>query len=340
MSHERKGFILSEIVEHADGGNGQPVRIGDSNLPVSMKVYQDIYHQITGRTEQIRKRYTDNILLEMTELEQLHHKILQLCDVHDVVVRNETISVFHDKDRKEQFTSFERFRRYNANSPSPCVNVVLKYNFSIVPAGRQRPQEYVVTVRLTSRVAILRQAEEEAPPFIRGRVIALIGDNTAEVTVDYADYVIARGFLEAFDEWIRGCKCVPKKDWLRRLQGWSHLIPQALQLGVALLIVWYALAAIPGYFASGSSPEAWARFVVLYMGASYMLLAVAQAAGRMIEEAIDTYPTLSYLKLNKGDERMISEFQRRARGASMTLVGGAVLTVILGIISAKLEKML
>lgn len=331
---------MSEIIEHADGGNGQHVRIGDSNMPVSVKVYQDIYHQITGRTEQIRKRYTDNILLEMAELEQLHHKILQLCDVHAVVAKNETISVFHDKERKEQFTSFERFRAHNANSPSPCVNIVLKYNFSIVPAGLQRPQEYVVTVRLTSRVAMLRQAEEEAPPFIRGRVIAFIGDNTAEITVDYADYVIARGFLEAFDEWIQGCKCVPKKHWLRRLQGWSHLIPRALQLGVALLIVWYALAAIPGYFGSGSSPEAWARYVVMYMGASYVLLAVAQAAGRMIEQAIDTYPTLSYLKLNKGDERMISEFQGRARGALLKLAGGAALTVILGIISAKLEKLL
>ena len=78
----------------------------------------------------------------------------------------------------------------------------------------------------------------------------------------------------------------------------------------------------------------------MYMGASYVLLAVAQAAGRMIEQAIDTYPTLSYLKLNKGDERMISEFQGRARGALLKLAGGAVLTVILGIISAKLEKLL
>lgn len=331
---------MSEIVEHEDGGSVRPVRVGESNVPVSVKVYQDIYHQITGRTEQIRKRYSDNILLEMAELDQLHHKVMQLCDVHHVVARNETISVFHEKERKEQFTSFERFRAYNANTASPCVNVVLKYNFSIVPAGIQRPQEYVVTIRLTSRVAMLRQAEEEAPPFIRGRIISLLSDNTAEVTVDYADYVIARGFLEAFDEWMAGCKCVPGKHWLHVLRRWSHMIPRALQLLVVSVIVWFALQAIPSYFGSASTAEAWARFVVIYMGASYALLALTRASGRMIEEAIDTYPTLSYLKLNKGDERMISEFEDRQKSAILTLLGGSVLTVVLGILSAKLERLL
>lgn len=331
---------MSEIVEHNDSGNTTPVRIGDASSPVSIKVYQDIYHQITGRTEQIRKRYTDNILLEMAELEQLHHKILQLCDVHHVVARNETISVFHDKERKEQFTSFARFRAYNGNTASPCVNVVLKYNFSIVPAGLQRPQEYVVTVRLTSRVAILRQAEEEAPPFMRSRIASFISDHTAEVTVEYADYVVARGFVEAFDEWLRGCKCIPKKQWLHTLRRWSHVIPRALQLTVVFVIVWFALGTIPGFFAAGSSPEAWARFVVIYMGASYVVIGLTRAAGEMIEEAIDTYPTLSYLKLNKGDERMISDFRERTAMAVLTFLGGACFSIVLGIVSSKLEKLL
>jgi len=190
---------LSEIVEHRDQGSGRILRVGDTNSSVSVKVYQDIYHQITGRTEQIRKRYSDNLLIEFPELEQLHIKVMQLCDVHNVVASNETVSVFHDKERKEQFTSFERFRAYNANAASPCVNVVLRYNFSVIPAGLQKPQEYVVSIRLTSRVALLQQAEEDAPPFMRSRIISFMSENTAEVTVDYADYVIARGFIEAFD---------------------------------------------------------------------------------------------------------------------------------------------
>ncbi len=331
---------MSEIVEHNDSGNGHPIRASEGSAPVSVKVYQDIYHQITGRTEQIRKRYRDNILLEMTDLEQLHHKVCQLCDVHHVVARNESISVFHDKERKEQFTSFDRFRAYNANTASPCVSVVLKYNFSILPAGLKRPQEYVVTIRLTSRVAVLRQAEEEAPPFMRGRLISFITEHTAEVTVEYADYVIARGFIEAFDEWLRGCKSVPKAVWLQTLRRWSHLIPQLLQLLVVSSIVWFALSAIPEFFGPEASPAAWARFAVIYMGASFVLIRLSSAAGEMIEEAIDTYPTLSYLKLNKGDEKLITEFREQKRGALLKFLGGSVFSIALGIISSKIEKIL
>ena len=106
---------MTGIIEHGDAGNGngEVVRVGESRSPVSLKVYQDIYHQVTGRTEQIRKRYSENLLVDFGELEQLNNKIFQLCDVHNVIASNESISVFYDKERKEQFTSFERFRKYN-----------------------------------------------------------------------------------------------------------------------------------------------------------------------------------------------------------------------------------
>lgn len=224
---------MNEIVEHPNGGanDAQVVRIGEASNPVSLKTYQDIYHQVTGRTEQIRKRHFDNLLLEYSDLEQLHHKIMQLCDVHRVIARNETISVFHDKERKEQFTSFDRFAAYNANATSPCVSIVLKYNFSLIPAGLQKPQEYVVAVRLISRIALLEQMDDEAPPFLRGGgYFGYVHESTAEVTIDYVDYVIARGFVEATDEWAKGCKSVPQSKFLNFGRRHSYWIPLTFRM--------------------------------------------------------------------------------------------------------------
>ena len=65
---------------------------------------------------------------------------------------------------------------------------------------------------------MLRQIEQEAPPFVRGRLAGFVALNTAEITIDYADYVIARGFLEAFEEWIKGCKKTPPLNWLDPLR--------------------------------------------------------------------------------------------------------------------------
>lgn len=331
---------MSELIEHEDSGNGRAVRIGQSHTQVSLKVYQDIYHQVTGRTEQIRKRYSENILIEFSDLEQLHHKVSQLCDVHHVVARNESISVFHDKERKEVFTSFERFRAYNGNATSPSVNVVFKYNFSIIPAGLERPQEYVVTARLTSRVAAIKQMEDEAPPFMRGRLFGYMAGSVAEVTVDYADYVVARGFLEAFDEWIAGCKATPKSQLLQLLRRYSHRIPEVAQLVVAAIVVGFALQAIPTALGPSASPQAVARFIVILVGGSYIVISLTRFFAELIEEAIDTYPVLSYLKLNKGDEKLITEASSAKPRAWLRLAIGAVGSIILGIISAKLEKLM
>lgn len=333
---------MGDLIEHSDNddGNVGVIRVGESGSRVSLKIYQDIYHQVTGRTEQIQKRYSDNLLVEFGEVEQLHFKVQQLCDVHKIAACNEVISVFHEKERKEQFTSFERFRAYNANAASPTVNLVLKYNFSILPAELERPQEYVVSIRLTSRVAILQQIEEEAPPFVRGRLAGFIALNTAEVTIDYADYVIARGFLEAFDEWIRGCKKTPQIALLNPMRRWSGYIPGVAKVVVGALISWFAFQSVPVYFATSTRPDIWARFFVIYAGGALVLVPLMGAIGSLIEEAIDSYPILSYLKLNKGDANLIEKFDGRKRSVIFKLVLSSVLTIVLGVVSAKLEKLL
>ncbi|TCJ18013.1 hypothetical protein EZJ19_03655 [Parasulfuritortus cantonensis] len=333
---------MTEVIEHSD--NGKPevevVKVGESGSAVSVKVYQDVYHQVTGKTEQIRKRYSENLLIEYPEVEQLHYKIKQLCDVHNIVACNESVSIFHEKERKEQFTSFARFKAYNANAASPSLNIVLKYNFSIIPAGLQKPQEYVVTAMLSSRVAMYKKIEEDAPAFMRGQLVGFVAINTAEINVDYADYVIARGFVEAFDEWVKGCKKTPEIKWLSNIQKWSHVIPSTVRLIVAALISYFAFENVHSIFSDNQTTVQLAKFIVIYIGGGYISIAAAGAAGGLIEHSIDSYPILSYLKLNRGDNNLIDEFNGRRRLVLTKFLVGAIFTVVLGILSAKLERFL
>jgi len=332
---------VGTIIEHSDNGNSPSVRVGEGESQVSVKVYQDVYHQVTGRTEQIRKRYTENILVEFSEIEQLHYKVMQLSDVHNVVAHNEVVSVFHEKERKEQFTSFERFRAYNANASSPSVNLVLKYNFSIIPAGLDRPQEYAITIRLTSRVAIIKQIEIDKPPFMDGSMLSMLAANTAEINIDYTDYIIARGFLEAFDEWIHGCKSTPDIALVSFLKQYSHFLPGTLKgIVVPVLIIFFSLKAVPDVFVKHALPELWARFFIIFFGSFYLLTNLMGISGRMIENAIDGHLLLSYLKLNKGDNKIIEESGRRNRFVFLKFFMGCVLTVVLGYISSKLANLI
>lgn len=331
---------MGDVIEHEDSGNTPLVSVGEAGQPVSLKVYQDIYHQVTGRTEQIRKRYSDNLLIDFEEVQQLHHKVMQLCDVHKIIAKNELVAVFHSKERKEQFTSFERFKAYNSSTSSPTVNLVLKYNFSIFPANIRRPQEYVITVRLSSRIAMIDEIAAEAPPFMRGRILGLVAGNVAEITVEYADYVVARGFVEAFDEWVNGCRTEPDVPALKFAQRWSHLVPKVFQLGAAIGVGYYALNEIPHFLQAPIDAQLVARFLIIFGVGLFVVTRLSTIVGGMLEETIDSFSVISYLKLNNGDKKLIEGYSKRRRWILSKFLFGCLLTIALGVASSKLALMI
>ena len=326
---------MAEIIENGDV-NTAIVEENDKHPEISLKIYQDIYHQITGRTEKIHQKYANNLLIDFSEIEQLHFKILQLCDIYTVIASNELISVFHEKERKEQFTSFDRFKAYNSNATRPTINIVLKYNFSIILSELSKPQEYIITINLSSRVALLKKMESNIPPFMRGRVIGFATGNIAGISVEYADYVVARSFLESFDEWVSGCKSTDKNKFLEAIQNKSHLIPVFLQLVLSIVFMYFCLNSIPEFFQKSSVPEVWARYISIFGIGFYILVQTTYLAGKIIEQSIDNISQLSYLKLNKGDEKLINDFSSKNRGTLRKFIFGCIITVSLGIISSKL----
>ncbi|WP_116644984.1 hypothetical protein [Salinivibrio sp. HTSP] len=332
---------MSEVIEHSDD-SAQSVRVGDGqNSPtIPIKVYQDIYHQITGRTEKIKKTSDENLLIGMQEIEQLHHKIIQLCDVHKIVARNETVSIFHDQDRSEQFTSFERFLAYNSNSASPTINLVLKYNFAIVVAGRKNPQEYVVTIKLASRVALIKKLKEDAPPFVPSHFFSAMAGDVAEVKVEYADYVVARGFVEAFEEWVKGCETDVEPKPIKVLKRYSFLFPKAFGPLVAASTLFYTLGYIEESQISALDAVYVTKLFSIVLVGLYILVTFAVFAGKLIESSIDRYMPTSYLNLNRGDSKLINGFKGGKKIRWAEFVSGSILTIILGIASSKLATLI
>lgn len=276
----------------------------------------------------------------MQEIEQLHHKMLQLCDIHKIVARNETVSIFHDQDRKEQFTSFERFLAYNSNSASPTMNVVLKYNFAIVVAGRKNPQEYVVTIRLASRVALIKKLKEDAPPFIPGHFLAAMAGDVAEISVEYADYVVARGFVEAFDEWIRGCNTNSEPKIIRFLKKYSSFFPKTFGPLVAASTLFFTLSYIEESNLVDLNATYIAKLFVIFLVGLYLLVTLAGFAGKLIENSIDRYMPISYVNLNRGDSKLINEFNSGKKSRWIEFLAGSFLTIVLGIASSKIAGLI
>ncbi|MEI7513745.1 MAG: hypothetical protein WCK81_00030 [Betaproteobacteria bacterium] len=112
------------------------------------------------------------------------------------------------------------------------------------------------------------------------------------------------------------------------------------KLVAGALVSWFAYQSVPTYFSTTTTPEIWARFLVVYAGGALMLVPLMGAIGKLLEEAIDSFPVLSYLKLNTGDSNLIDEFGARKLSVITKIAISAVFSIALGIVSAKLEKLI
>ena len=88
---------------------------GDNNV-VSMQVVQDIYNEITGKSEELTKGYSNPIQVSFEDIIQLNYKITQMYEQYNISSNSCTVTVYHSKDQKQVFSSFERFTLYDRSN--------------------------------------------------------------------------------------------------------------------------------------------------------------------------------------------------------------------------------
>lgn len=313
---------------------------GSEGTAVSLKVYQDIYNQITGKSEESSKKYNDPILLCKSDIEELHYKIEQLFDVHKIIAKNVLFVIHYEQKRKDQFSSFEKFQSFSQQSTESVKGVVINYNFSLRLPGTSRPQEYSVRIRFQSRLAMLKELREDAPSFMHGPLINMLTSETAEIRVEYVDYVVARGFLEAFREWINGVEKCNENKLVKHVQAYSHFLPPIGKVSIALLYGYFIYSSIDVVFANTVDLAIFAKFSSVAAVSFYLSIILSNVLFSSMERSIDSYSGISWIKLTKGDENLIKAESGKQKKNIAIFVLNSVLTVILGVFSGQISGFL
>ena len=84
------------------------VVIGGAQITVQQ--LQQIYSELTGKSESITKYYDDPIRLTLDDIEQLHHRLIQTWEQYRIVSSSCSFTVYYLKNSKDQFNTFERFK--------------------------------------------------------------------------------------------------------------------------------------------------------------------------------------------------------------------------------------
>jgi hypothetical protein len=224
------------------------VVIGGAQITVQQ--LQQIYSELTGKSESISKYYDEPIRLTLDDIEQLHHQLIQTWEQYHIVSSSCLFTVYYLKNSKDQFNTFDRFKLQIASGSEPVESVLLKYEFLIILPNLTKPQTYSISIRVVSRLALERRMREgTASPFMP-RFIRLMGRNTGSVEISYADYAVARNFLSAIDDWFRTIPRSMENRFMKFLQSYSYWIPRIGRFVTAVIVTFIVMSILPHFISA------------------------------------------------------------------------------------------
>lgn len=323
----------SDVIDPGASGDLAVVGEGTPNeTRVSIQTLQGIYHELTGKTEDVSKSYDQPFQTDLADFQQLNHRVVQCCEQYHVRAANCSVKVFYVNDTQETFSSFERFAGFNAGTTSAVESVLVTYNFLIVLPKVEKPQSYTVSVRLASRIAVEWQMRENMP-FHMPKILRTMGNRTAVVTVKYVDYSVARSLLNTVDQWFDGLsKASTSKAW-RYIIKRSHFLPIISRYTVGAAVAYLIFASSGHFLPVNASLHQLAVFVLWAFVGLFASYRLAHHLGSTAEDSLDRWSPLAYLSLTAGDRNLIREASGANRFNSIIALGKFVGALLVSLVA-------
>lgn len=269
----------------------------------AFKIAQALYNSVTGKTEKLSKRFSENYKIGLNDIHQLHAKIDQMCAQWNVINKSENITVHHVNDNKQTFSSIDRFKIYDQSQTAPIESIVYEFNLLIQLSNTPKPQPYQIVVRLASPIAMHHKAREEVPAAI---FLRFFRGESVNVDIQYVDYVVARNIMSTIDSWISAIELVPPSKALKLLQRYSYWYDRICGLFLMIAALLASSSSIQTVFAGNESNEFLATFLIWAFGFTVISYFIGNALGNFVESGVDGVTQSGYIKINSGDARLIS----------------------------------
>ena len=303
-------------------------------------VVQAIYHHVTAKTEKLTETFSGSFNIEFKHLEDLNNKIFQTCNRHHNGEWSCTVDVSLKNAENMRFTSFERFKLFDASNPA--ATKMINYNFDFLAhtngALREaeiRPERYKITVRIDQDVE-LDDDDEDRPSFL----IRMMSGRNIAVRIEYVDYVIARAVLAAVRDWVAALE-------VRAPRRMIELIVKNTSVFSILLPLLVLATSIPGLFFGWLRPALNAKEVspditilVWAISAAIIIYAIASWLTTKCIDACYALQQRTFICLTSGDgarKQKIENSERVLKTWVFGGFGGIGLSVVSNLIAAALQ---
>lgn len=292
-----------------------------------------IYERMNASNDEIKKQYNNNLLVKFNDVKELHEKTCQTINSLNPNSVGIKIYIAQNGGESEKFNSFEDFENYKVTSPKPTNNIYFRYNFSILNLSTGTFEVYKIKIRIVSRIAMISEFEKEAPPFMSPSIIASVATPVVIIEIEYSDYIKARNFISMVDEWVQGCDESVGLEWLNKMKKHSYLIPKVGRNIIYILLSYFTINAINN---DAFTSIHLVKFIIFYFTIFVVLGSLTSGILSKVEEFVDSYISLSYINMNKGDAKLISKYSEKNKRSIKLSIFGLIGTIILGILTNSL----
>ena len=300
-----------------------------SGHSISAEACQDIFLQFMAPKTSLQKNFTQNLEINFEEIEHLNSMIVQHLRGENLVALSSSVVVVHKDKLQMIFNSFDEFRGYVVGKSSPTHVVVLIYKFAIKYPESEKLQNYEVKIELTSKLtAYDLMNEDKLPSALKSLLIRVMP--IVELKINYEDYLKAKAIVDVVDEWIAAC---PNNDnylskTIRLLQNYSHALPSIFASISILFIISYLTSNIVDLLPLNANLQQQFVVAIQLLGLTYIIVKISKGVGGFIENFLNFYPFLSFIKINKGDQNLITQRSRKLVYVALQIFGVIVLGAI------------
>lgn len=326
-------------MENLESTNGNEAATLDNGQLVDFKTLQHIYNTITGGKETLSKSVVSSTEINIEDLVQLNAKIEQTAAQYSVRAKNCKIVVYYSSENKETFSSFSRFKLYDTSHTSSTENVNLEYNFLIKLPQMDQAKSYTISIDLHSRVGILSKKKDNQNTIL-DIFYTIMGKQTANYSIEYVDYAVARSFDACIDSWFNGLH-VNENSFLNRMiyffyPEYNTLLKYLSTFVISAFIVTYTLF----FLQNINSMHSLAIYGVISFSLIFISSGVAHWIGYRLNRLAAGVGPLSIVCLNVADKKLISEFKKNERSTNVKMTSLLAIQVMINLLSSYLFSLL
>jgi hypothetical protein len=329
---------MNDIVNIAGEGNDkEPIRIGDDSAhkSISFQLAQDFYNEITGKSERLTEKIQSSFVLTLSDIEQLHHRLVQSTEQYNVVSENASFSIKYVGDSGERFSSLERLKLHARHKGRAIEEIDIVYNLLLVLPKTRRPQEYKISISLISRVAKIEGMRDEFDAFpFPFPLFQFERLKTGEATIDFVDITVANAIMATIKSWADGLPTSQTSHILKVLRSKSRHAPAILKYGFLALVTFYISKYSKEHFTAGVGLRETAEFILYSILTSFVFYRIGLFIGENAAKNLGQIYEISYINFTPADERLVEKSRAKVFRSGIYTGASLFMAFVIGIASS------